>query len=190
MPYNYRPDARFNFTSFVVLLANIVYWPQHDLVEQDRRLIRDAINLTDKQLDYDGLAKYKQLQCIIVSLERLADMTVVHSRENEGYQLATDINANALADKPHPHPTIQFGNAGMEDLDALFVGESSPSPLKTTWLTDRTYLFALQDMGPQVPFATPTWLDEPTLNPHDVSLEVPDLFQDRVGTSFMGGWNP
>lgn len=38
-------------------------------------------------------------------------------------------------------------------------------------------------------FPTPTWLDEPTLDPNNIGLEVPDLFQDTGTPSFMG-WNP
>lgn len=135
-----RPDARFNFTSFVVLLANIVYWPQHDLVEQDRRLIREAINLTEKHLDnYEGLAKFKQLQCVIDNLERLADLTVIHSRQHDGYQLATDVEALASDKSLHlpNNPTVQFGNSNSSsgagggivssgDLDDIFVSEKQP----------------------------------------------------------------
>lgn len=118
-----RPDARSNFTAFVILWANIIYHPQHDFVEHDRRLIRDAISLTDKQLNYDGLEKYKQLQCVLAGLERLADVTTNYAKENEGYRLASDINLQIDGS----HPALQFEGSAAENIDPIFVSSQRPN---------------------------------------------------------------
>ncbi|RYO89316.1 hypothetical protein DL766_005156 [Monosporascus sp. MC13-8B] len=110
------PDACSNFTAFVVLLANIVYHPLHELVEHDRRLVRDAIKRREKQLDFDGLEWFRKLKVILASLERLVEVTVNFARTNGVYDLPPGVAP--APDKPYP--AIQLEGFVADDIEHAF----------------------------------------------------------------------
>ncbi|RYP77888.1 hypothetical protein DL770_007010 [Monosporascus sp. CRB-9-2] len=153
------PDACSNFTAFVILLANIVYYPLHELVEHDRRLVRDAIKLREKQLDFDRLEWFRKLQVILASLERLVEVTVNFARTNGRFDPPPD--AAPALDKPYP--AIQLEGFGADDIEHAF------------------------NMDSQIHTSLPAWLDESTFGSHDWGLRVPDMFpaEERVGSTFM-----
>ncbi|RYP48610.1 hypothetical protein DL768_005530 [Monosporascus sp. mg162] len=156
------PDSCSNFTAFVILLANIAYYPLHELVEHDRRLVRDAVKLREKQLDFDGLEWFRKLQVILASLERLVEVTVNFARTNGRFDLPPEV-APAL-DKPYP--AIQLEGFGADDIEHAFNTDS------------------------QIHTSLTAWLDESTFGSHDLGLRVPDMFpvEERVGSTFME-WN-
>ncbi|RYP33593.1 hypothetical protein DL767_004708 [Monosporascus sp. MG133] len=156
------PDACSNFTAFVILLASIAYYPLHELVEHDRRLVRDAIKLREKQLDFDGLEWFRKLQVILASLERLVEVAVNFARTNGRLDLPPEV-APALN---KPYPAIQLEGFGADDIEHAFNMDSHT----------RTPL--------------PAWLDESTFGSHDLGLQVPDIFpvEERVGNTFLE-WN-
>ncbi|RYO97970.1 hypothetical protein DL764_007231 [Monosporascus ibericus] len=153
------PDACSNFTAFVILLANIVYHPLHEVVEHDRRLVRDAIKLREKQLDFDGLEWFRKLQVILASLDRLVEVTVNFARTNGRSDLPPEV-ASTL-DKPYP--AIQLEGFGADDIEHAFNVDSYAHT------------------------SLPAWLGESTFGSHDLGLRVPDMFpvEERVGSTFM-----
>ncbi|RYP11845.1 hypothetical protein DL765_007562 [Monosporascus sp. GIB2] len=139
------PDACSNFTAFVMLLANIVYYPLHELVEHDRRLVRDAIKLREKELDFDGLEWFRKLQVILASLERLVEVTVNFARTNGRYDLPPGVAP--APDKSYP--AIQLEGFAADDIEHAFLTDKPQPQGKNRWQTEQmddlasTYLGAL-----------------------------------------------
>ncbi|KAI0386784.1 hypothetical protein F5Y04DRAFT_71699 [Hypomontagnella monticulosa] len=68
------------FSAFIVLLANIIYYPLHDLVEFDRGLTMDTMGRLEKLLEYTGSDSFKKLYVILVGLTRAADQAVEQAK--------------------------------------------------------------------------------------------------------------
>ncbi|RYP73036.1 hypothetical protein DL769_004311 [Monosporascus sp. CRB-8-3] len=150
------PDACSNFTAFVILLANITYYPLHELVEHDRKLVRDAIKLREKQLDFEGLEWFRKLQIILANLERLVEATVNFARTNGRFDLPPEVTP--APDKPYP--AIQLQGFGADDIEHAL------------------------NMDSQIHTSLPMRLDESTFGSYDLDLRVPDMFpvEERVWT--------
>lgn len=96
-------------------------------MEHDRRLIRDTIRETDKKLNRDGLGEYKNLECVLFGLERLADLAIRHSSMNGGYQLASE--TSLAIDKPYS--IFSSEGSTVENINHTLVSHE----LLTTWVS-------------------------------------------------------
>ncbi|KAI1468023.1 fungal-specific transcription factor domain-containing protein [Daldinia caldariorum] len=61
------------FSAFVVLQANIIYFPSHELVDYDRELMKTTKECIAKVLDQSGSESFKTLQVVLSSLEQAAN---------------------------------------------------------------------------------------------------------------------
>ncbi|KAI1657221.1 fungal-specific transcription factor domain-containing protein [Daldinia decipiens] len=68
------------FSAFIVLLANIVYYPSHELVDHDRELTKLTKERIGRLLDYTGLESFKTLQVVLTSLEQAANYAVEQAK--------------------------------------------------------------------------------------------------------------
>ncbi|KAI1416084.1 hypothetical protein F5Y13DRAFT_154534 [Hypoxylon sp. FL1857] len=64
------------FSSFIVLLANIVYFPSHELVMNDRLLTMNTMERVKMLLEHTKSDSFKRLRVILVSLEEAADHAI------------------------------------------------------------------------------------------------------------------
>ncbi|KAI8966654.1 fungal-specific transcription factor domain-containing protein [Daldinia sp. FL1419] len=68
------------FSAFIVLLANIVYSPSHELVEHDRELTKITKERIERLLDYTKSESFKTLQVVLTSLEQAANYAIERAR--------------------------------------------------------------------------------------------------------------
>ncbi|KAI1389376.1 uncharacterized protein F4822DRAFT_427730 [Hypoxylon trugodes] len=69
------------FSSFVVLLANIVYFPLHEFVEFDQKLTANTMDHMTKLLELTGSEAFKKLHVIVVGLEQAATYAVKRAKK-------------------------------------------------------------------------------------------------------------
>lgn len=68
------------FSAFIVLLANIVYYPSHELVDHDRELTTITKERVGRLLDYTRSESFKTLQIVLTSLEQAANYAVERAK--------------------------------------------------------------------------------------------------------------
>ncbi|KAI1136204.1 hypothetical protein F5Y05DRAFT_391953 [Hypoxylon sp. FL0543] len=61
------------FSAFIVLLANIVYFPSHERAMDDRKLTMNTMERMAKLLEHTKSDSFKRLRVILISLEEAAD---------------------------------------------------------------------------------------------------------------------
>jgi hypothetical protein len=80
-----------NFSSLVILWANISYFPKHELAAADRALVRESTPLTEK-LSTEYFTKFRS---ILESVENLAEVVAEFAQEEE--LLTVDYDASAAS---------------------------------------------------------------------------------------------
>ncbi|KAI1099189.1 hypothetical protein F4804DRAFT_322595 [Jackrogersella minutella] len=68
------------FSAFIVLLANVVYFPLHELVSHDRKLTQDTMKRMEKLLEHTGPESFHKLHVVVMGLNQAADHAVERAR--------------------------------------------------------------------------------------------------------------
>ncbi|KAI0842433.1 hypothetical protein F5Y06DRAFT_257611 [Hypoxylon sp. FL0890] len=68
------------FSAFIVLLANIVYFPSHELAMHDRRLTLNTMERMATLLEHTKSDSFKRLRVILISLEEAADRAISQAK--------------------------------------------------------------------------------------------------------------
>lgn len=68
------------FSAFIVLLANIVYFPSDELVDYDRRLTSRTMGRMEKLLAYTKSAAFQKLHIVLAGLEQAADFAASRAK--------------------------------------------------------------------------------------------------------------
>ncbi|KAI5860794.1 hypothetical protein GGS23DRAFT_606578 [Durotheca rogersii] len=71
--YNIWLNGCAYFSAFVVLLINVVYYPLHELVQNDRELATSGMGRIRKLLEHTRSESHKELYIVLVDLGRAAD---------------------------------------------------------------------------------------------------------------------
>ncbi|KAI1453706.1 hypothetical protein F4805DRAFT_359597 [Annulohypoxylon moriforme] len=91
------------FSAFIVLLANIIYFPLHELVDHDRGLTINIMGRMEKLLSYARSESFQKLQVVLISLGQAADQAIqgakVQSKTHEPMPSASQ-----------PHCSSQFSS--------------------------------------------------------------------------------
>ncbi|KAI1806012.1 fungal-specific transcription factor domain-containing protein [Daldinia bambusicola] len=92
------------FSAFVVLLANIVYFPSHELVDHDRELTKATKERIGKILDQTGSESFRTLQVVIASLEHAADYAAEQAKSfDRAFGFGSIPLPSATATRPDSH---------------------------------------------------------------------------------------
>ncbi|KAI2624833.1 hypothetical protein GGR54DRAFT_593813 [Hypoxylon sp. NC1633] len=94
------------FSAFVVLLANIIYSPSHELVDHDRRLTTNTMEQMEKLLDYTGPEAVDKLHAALVTLDQAASYAVEQAGKLAGAPPESTHSINQP--QHHPYPPTQF----------------------------------------------------------------------------------
>ncbi|KAI2605757.1 uncharacterized protein GGS25DRAFT_497964 [Hypoxylon fragiforme] len=95
------------FSAFVVILANIIYSPLHELVEEDRKLTTNTVGRVHKLLEMTKSDSFTKLRVILVGLENAADRVIEQTRELAGTYESTQYTSYSPA---------QFGDGADQNL--------------------------------------------------------------------------
>lgn len=111
------------FSAFVVLLANIIYFPLHELVDHDRGLTLSIMGRMEKLLSYAGSASFQKLQVVLAGLGQAADQAVQRAKaQAESYESTPSVA------QPHgsSYSSSSFGGLPDELNHNLVSNYSSP----------------------------------------------------------------
>ncbi|KAI0099506.1 fungal-specific transcription factor domain-containing protein [Daldinia grandis] len=122
------------FSAFIVLLANIVYSPSHELVEHDRELTKMTKERIGKLLDYTGSESFKTLQVVLTSLEQAANYAVERSK---GLGRAFDPVPSA-AQSYYTYTSSHFGTSSNGASQNL-IGHPEAPAQEAAWPQDSTF---------------------------------------------------
>ncbi|KAI0134482.1 fungal-specific transcription factor domain-containing protein [Xylariales sp. AK1849] len=163
------------FSGLVILLANILYFPTHELVMQDRKLANDGMKL----LAHTTLAKqdehFVHMDAILRGLEIIADKALGH------YQMHPD-------ETPDPPANVQ-GNYPQPPLD-LFGEDLGNDYVRTTPRSQLSLIDLGADMrvgqlaNGQLPGDMPIWPNEPTFDAYNLDPVGFDTFDERATALF------
>ncbi|XXH03348.1 hypothetical protein Hte_009746 [Hypoxylon texense] len=121
-----------NFSAFIVLLANIVYFPSHELADYDRRLTLNTMGRMEKLLEHTKSAAFQQLHVVLVGLEQAADLAA--SRAKSIAQAHEPTSPGAQPQYTSYFPTTPFG-AFSDYINQVPVAQPDmPTPNNSAWL--------------------------------------------------------
>ncbi|KAI1767326.1 hypothetical protein GGR53DRAFT_123670 [Hypoxylon sp. FL1150] len=144
-------------STFVVLLANIIYFPFHELADYDRRLTSRTMGRMEKLLEYTTSTTYQNLHEVLVGLEQAADFAA-----NRAKSVAT------MQELAPPVPQSQY--------------TSYPS---TPFGVFSDYITQVPIAQPEVSGIDSAWLHASTLDASGVDLTGFDLNEGISSPSFM-----
>jgi hypothetical protein len=75
-----------NFSSLIVLLANVTYCPLDELAEHDRALAQAATEISETL----SLTQFKQFRSVLTSLENLAEIVTEYAKAQDMQTLPPD----------------------------------------------------------------------------------------------------
>lgn len=145
------------FSAFVVLLANIVYFPSHELVDYDRRLTLRTTDRMEKLLEYTKSATFQRLHEVLVGLEQAADCAANRAK--------TAAKVPELA----PHAT-----------QSQYTSYSS-----TPFGVFSDYISQAPAAQPEVSALNSAWLNASTLDASGIDLTGFDFNQEISSPEFM-----
>ncbi|KAL7623490.1 hypothetical protein AAE478_007172 [Parahypoxylon ruwenzoriense] len=123
------------FSAFVVLLANIVYFPLHELADHDRKLTMDTMWRMGKLLEHTKSESYMQLHVVLIDLGKAADFAIEKAK-----RLAVTFDLmppTTQADYPVYNP-VQFQVLPTSDSGQNTVSQPEILPPDSTWLRAST----------------------------------------------------
>lgn len=88
-------------------MANIIYSPLHELVEEDRKLTTNTVGRVHKLLEMTKSDSFTKLRVILVGLENAADRVIEQTRELAGTYESTQYTSYSPA---------QFGDGADQNL--------------------------------------------------------------------------
>ncbi|OTB16449.1 hypothetical protein K445DRAFT_291224 [Daldinia sp. EC12] len=119
------------FSAFIVLLANIVYFPSHELVEHDRELTKITKERIEKLLDYTKSESFKTLQVVLTSLEQAANYAAEQAK-NFGRAFGSIPSATQSY---YPSQFDTFPNSASQNL----MVHPEIAPQEVVWPQDSTF---------------------------------------------------
>jgi hypothetical protein len=99
------------FSGLIILLANIQYFPTHDLATQDSKLAKDGMKLLAHTVDRQQDEDLKGVLHILQGLDTIADKIIEHFREHPN---ETPANPTPFQG-PYPHVPLDMFNAAISD---------------------------------------------------------------------------
>ncbi|KAI1085215.1 hypothetical protein F5B20DRAFT_567879 [Whalleya microplaca] len=123
------------YSALLVLLANLLYFPLHELADYDRKLATDTMGSMEKLLDHTGSNAYRQLHTVLVGLKQAGD----HMAEgNGGFGGPHELPAPMAPADYAPYPSSQIG-VFENSSDQISASQFQLSVGDTAWLDSSTF---------------------------------------------------
>ncbi|KAI1646270.1 fungal-specific transcription factor domain-containing protein [Daldinia loculata] len=124
------------FSAFIVLLANIVYYPSHELVDHDRELTTITKERVGRLLDYTRSESFKTLQIVLTSLEQAANYAVERAKSLD----RTFVPVPSAAHSHYSYAPSQFRTFSNDVSQNLnLIGHPEVPAQEAAWPQDSTF---------------------------------------------------